>query len=505
MLGTLLKPYEDEMLSSWFARLAIQNGIDDVKLFLQAYVTPYKKKKFILSSDSCTNQYLRFFCEVTGCSSYEVLANHTEYAAVAPFLSAYRQTQIMLAAFGTPMGSSINRFIRETHTCKECQREKPYVRISHNLPGVRACWKHGCSLDGEPVEPEDIAFARYAHEFLQEKIDCNVKQLSGFVSKYGIKINPFDGFQKGITKLMNVVSVEDLKSGIGENEKVVLVQGYEIIQGNGVITEFKHSCGTRFCMNANGFNLGFQCPKCQKRMTEGERFQNYVDRVGGYELLSPYTGIGNIVCLRHLKCGAVMNIKASRFLEGARCTCNYYHTPDEIQKTISQFGDFKLVKYEKEKVTILHRDCGHTFTLRYKNFLKRPWCKKCKPRFLRTEEALRNEIKAIAPDFEYVGGFTNSVSSFVIRHKCGFEFCRELYEFEKNPTCPQCQKWKTGERRTQFIEYMGQEADKVVTIKEMQEVCCITYGNAKRTLQRMISDGIVERCGRGKFKLKERR
>lgn len=52
---------------------------------------------------------------------------------------------------------------------------------------------------------------------------------------------------------------------------------------------------------------------------------------------------------------------------------------------------------------------------------------------------------------------------------------------------------------------MGQEADKVVTIKEMQEVSGITYDNAKRTLQRMISDGIVERCGRGKFKLKERR
>ena len=506
MVGNYILPFEDEMLLSWFSRLASKNGIDDLRSFLNFFVYPHKKKKLVPFSYTCTNQCLRYLCEQVDCSPYDLLVNHTEYSAIAPFLTAYRQTQILLTVFGKPMGSNINGFIKQSQVCEKCMQEKAYIRISHNLPGVRACWKHKCSLDGRPVNADEIAYAQYAHDFLNAKIDCDIKKLMKFAGQRGIKLTMHIGFEKGIRALMPTISVAELKEELGENERIIPVNGYTILQGYSVATEIRHDvCGTRFCMNANGFNLGFQCPTCQKRMTEAERFQNYVDHVGGYELLTPYKGLGQKVSLRHKKCGRVMDIKAFHFLEGNRCTCNYYHTPEEIQQTIRRFGNFKLIKYQKERVTILHEDCGQDFSIGYKKFLTRPWCKKCHPRFLRSEKTLQAEIKAIAPDFEYVGGFTNSASSFVIRHKCGFEFCRELYEFEKNPTCPKCQKWITGERRTQFIEYMGQEADKVVTIKEMQEVSGITYDNAKRTLQRMISDGIVERCGRGKFKLKERR
>ena len=162
-----------------------------------------------------------------------------------------------------------------------------------------------------------------------------------------------------------------------------------------------------------------------------------------------------------------------------------------------------MVKYQKERVTILHEDCGQTFTIGYKKFLLRPWCKKCKPRFLRSEETLRAEIKEIAPDFEYIGGFAGSGSSFTIRHKCGYEFQREIYEFRKNPTCPRCSKFTSGEKRQMFIRYMKQKTAPV-TIREMQEYSGGSYDAAKRILQKMAELQIAERTGRGQYRLKER-
>lgn len=504
MLGNYVLPFGDEMLLSWFSRLAQKNGIDDLRTFLRFFVYPHKKKKLVPFSYTCTNQCLRYFCEQADCSPYDLLVNHTEYSAIAPFLTAYRQTQILLAVFGKPMGSSINGFIKQTQVCERCLHEKAYIRISHNLPGVRACWKHKCSLDGRPVTSDDIAYAQYAHEFLNAKIDCDIKKLMKFAGQRGIKLTMHIGFEKGIRALMPTISVAELKEELGENERVLPVEGYTILQGYSVATEIRHDiCGTRFCMNANGFNLGFQCPTCQKMMTEAERFQNYVDHVGGYELLTPYKGLGQKVSLRHKKCGRVMDIKAFHFLEGNRCVCNYYHTLEEIQQTIRRFGNFRLIKYQKEQVTILHEDCGQDFTLGYKKFLARPWCKKCNPRFLRSEETLQAEIKAIAPEFEYVGGFTDSASSFTIRHKCGFEFQREIYEFRKNPTCPHCAKPITGNRRIEFITYMKQKPNATVTIKEMKEYSGISYDAAKRELQRLIEIGIAERVKRGTYRLKE--
>lgn len=501
MLGNYMPPFEDEMLLSWFSRLAKRNGIDNTKTFLQAFIYPHKKENSIPLSYSCTNQCLRYFCEQTECSPYDLFVNHTEYPAVAPFLTDYRQTQVLLAVFGKPMGKTLNRFITRAQVCEECQKELPYLRVSHNLPGVRVCWKHGCSLDGAPVTDGDVAYAQYAHDFLAAKIDCNIKQLMKFAGQRGVRLTMHIGFEKGIRALMPI-SVTELKEGLDHNEQAAPVASYNVLQGYGVITEFRHDiCGTKFCMNANGFNLGFQCPTCQRKMTDTERFQNYIDHVGGYELLTPYEGLGEKVALRHSKCGRVMEIKAFHFLEGNRCTCNYYHTPAEIQETIRRFGDFKLLAYKKERITILHEECGRTFAIGYKKFLARPWCKKCKPRFLRTEESLRAEIRAIAPDFEYAGGFTDSPSSFTIRHQCGCEFQREIYEFRRNPTCPRCTKFTSGEKRQMFIRYMKQKAD-TVTIREMQEYSGGSYDATKRILQKMAELNIAERTGRGEYRLK---
>ena len=112
MLGILLHPYKNELLASWFVRLAAQNGIDSPTRFLKAYVCPQKAEKAIQNTLSCTNQYLLYFCEQCGFSLYDLLVNHTEYPAIAPFLTAYQQSKIMLSVSGVPMGSSINRFIR---------------------------------------------------------------------------------------------------------------------------------------------------------------------------------------------------------------------------------------------------------------------------------------------------------------------------------------------------------------------------------------------------------
>lgn len=362
MVRNMVRPYEDEMLASWFCRLSEANGIDDVRLFLKTFVCPQKKETNVKLSYSCTNQYLLYFCEQQKISPYDLFVNHTEYPAIAPFLSAYRQIQIMLSAFGKPMGGSVNSFIKGVRVCPECQKALPYVHVSHNLPGVRACWKHGCSLDEKTVDENDIAYARYSHDFLKANIDCNVKQMIRFAGERGIRLGQHIGFEKGIRQLMSGVSVDEIKSFMTTAEGVASEPDYMVVKGSGTITEFLHSCGTRFCMSINGFNLGFQCPKCQNKLTEDARFRNYLEHVGGYEMLTPYQSIGARIKLKH-KCGRVMEIQPYHFMEGNRCICNYYHTDKEIQEKLREFGDYKLISYKKEKVTILHEKCGGHFTI----------------------------------------------------------------------------------------------------------------------------------------------
>ena len=63
MLGILLHPYKNELLASWFVRLAAQNGIDSTTRFLKAYVCPQKAEKAIQNTLSCTNLYLTISCQ----------------------------------------------------------------------------------------------------------------------------------------------------------------------------------------------------------------------------------------------------------------------------------------------------------------------------------------------------------------------------------------------------------------------------------------------------------
>lgn len=133
MIGILLKPFEDELISSWFTRLSIQNGIDDVRCFIQSYVSPHKMLKSISNTSSCTNLYLLYFCKVSGMSPYELFVNQTEYPAVAPLSYGLSSNSNPVKRFWKPnRGYNQSLHKRNSHMRRMSKRRAIHPNITQS-------------------------------------------------------------------------------------------------------------------------------------------------------------------------------------------------------------------------------------------------------------------------------------------------------------------------------------------------------------------------------------
>ena len=447
MLANILAPYDDEMLYSWFERNALINGYDTVTMMLKDI--PSGNPYAVIGATS----YLPVLFHFLNVANWaEMYVKHTEFPFVAPFLMPYRQIAILNSSFGIDSFNT-NAFVKTAKVCPECQKEKPYIRVWHNLPGVEVCHKHNCKLVEvkhffeipenleavEPVKAVDISYAEYSHALHEKNLCCDVSyinRLFGNSSNY-----PFKKQYDYVMLLMEKYPSVDQIPVPPQEAEPSLPDDYQIVNQYGSVIEFVHMpCGTHFCTTSKGFSYNFQCPKCVSSLTEAERFEKYIDGMteGKYRLIGPYDGHSRNVRILHKECGVSSSYRPISFLQGARCKCENCRTMETLLPFFSEnYPDFTPVDYRDSTLTLRHNKCGNTFKVSWKDWTRRSTCRICDPVKRLDEETVRSEVENYG--LELIGFFKEHGKTKVT-FKCseGHVSTVGLYHLQDIQDCPQC-------------------------------------------------------------------
>jgi len=446
LLANILAPYDDEMLYSWFERNAFANGYNSVAMMLRdlAPGTQYKVTTAISFLPTMFH-----FLEVANWA--EMYVKHTEFPFVAPFLMSYRQIAILNSAFGIDSFNT-NSFVKRVRICPECQKEKQYVRVWHNLPGVKVCHKHECSLvevkhffefpekfKEKPADPEDVAFAEFCHDLHSRHLNCDVSyinRLLGGSSTYSLKTQ-----HDYIVLLMSLYQSVDRIPEPPHEEFTIMSDEYQIINQYGLVAEFVHlTCNTHFCTTLKGFSYNFRCPECAKSLTEAERFEGYVEAMtdSNYRLIDPYKGHSKNVRILHKECGVSTSYRPISFLQGSRCKCENCRTMETLLPFFSEnYPDFTPIAYRDSILTLRHNSCGNTFNVSWKDWVRRSTCRICDPVKRLDEETVRSEVENYG--LELIS-FFKQCGKTKVTFKCqeGHVSTIGLYHLHDIQGCPQC-------------------------------------------------------------------
>lgn len=510
MLANILAPYPDEMLHSWIERNAYVNCYDDIKDFLRDF-SPLNRYKIIGS----TSQLDMIFHLLDVEDWAKMYSEHTEYSFVAPFLNEYGQISVLNAAFGIDSFNT-NSFIHETFVCPECQKEHPYFRVWHNLPGVTVCYRHKCPLvradnyfevpdfkeDCVPVSVENIAYAEYSHDLHKRNLSCNVSYFNSLLEiDSSFRAMHTDVYVK---KLMaKYPSVNDIP--LPDHSDFIPNEDYELLHQCGNVIDLIHTpCHTRFCSTVSGFKYDFRCPSCAQKLSEAERFTRHVYTMGNgkYKLVEPYTSRSEKIKLLHADCGTASTFTPISFLSGTRCKCENFRTIESLRVMFKEkYPGFTPISYEGSELTVRHDDCGKIFTVTWRYWAMNAFCRICHPRKYLDKETVQSEVKKY--NLELVDFFKQCDKTKVtVKCPAGHISTIGLYHLHDIQGCPQCLALNNPKPATETL-YGFIKATYSNSLFFYDDMLGLFGTGAKRVLQFLRDKQLIIQVARGCYRLPE--
>lgn len=510
MLGIIFQPYPDEMLHSWIERNAYANCYDNINDFLRDF-SPLSRYKIIGS----TSQLYMIFHLLNVEDWAKMYSEHTEYSFVAPFLNEYGQISVLNAAFGIDSFKP-KSFIHETFVCPECQKEHPYFRVWHNLPGVTVCYRHKCPLvradnyfevpdfkeDCVPVSVENIAYAEYSHDLHKRNLSCNVSYINSLLgigsSSRAMHTDIY------VKKLMaKYPSVNDIP--LPDQRNFIPAEDYELLHQCGNVIDLMHMpCHTRFCSTVSGFKYDFRCPSCAQKLSEAERFARHVYTMGSgkYKLVEPYTSRSEKIKMLHTDCGTVSTFTPISFLSGTRCKCENFRTTESLKILFKErYPGFTPISYEGSELTVRHDDCGNIFTVKWNHWAMNAFCRICHPRKYLDKETVQSEVKKY--NLELVDFFKQCDKTKVtVKCPAGHISTIGLYHLHDIQGCPQCLALNNPKPATESL-YGFIKATYSNSLFFYDDMLGLFGTRAKRVLQFLRDKQLIIQVARGCYRLPE--
>lgn len=436
----ILSIEEDELMSSYFKRMARANGFSNPKHFMQAYVWPDSivgAKQGRIIRDDGFNVLLNFNkCFREDVSPIDFFLKTSLFPGIRPVIS--NVDAIVLSVFRDNTNDiDINpkMFCRRPQYCPLCTlddlKTKGYtwLRRSHNMPGVKVCHKHHCYLhqdDGTgkyntDVQKADaiteIEYSNFAHDMLTGMVDCDSKHtieaIKARITELGYEI-PRGGYSEFVTSCLagryqgflpdNAGHVLKTRKRFVYAEKCEILlkmlyilfetpmnfqqyvgydrlfepKGYDIIEYVDGLYRLQHKCGRKIIVTQEAFKKGWKCI-CRKKQSREQNINMHIKSAGNkkYDVIMHR---GNNVVLKHKNCGKEQEYSSYRFVfDDARCACERKKPISEIRQEINSYKNFKLVSCENlnKPLTIRHTTCGKTFEIGYYHFKKAPYCRAC--------------------------------------------------------------------------------------------------------------------------------
>ena len=194
-----------------------------------------------------------------------------------------------------------------------------------------------------------------------------------------------------------------------------------------------------------------------KRKTHNQFIEEIKEKFGNeYTVLSQYEKASKKVKVKHNKCNKEYYVRASAFLSGARCTHCFKpikKSTEHFKKEISNIvGDEYSVigeyKNNKEKVKMLHNNCGNEYEVTPGHFLSSgrrcPYCKGGSPK---TKNIFPQKFEEVSMGhYELLSEYKTNREYITVKHlKCENSYEVRAGNFLSGKGCPYCNE-SHGER-----------------------------------------------------------
>lgn len=491
-IPVMTKPYPDELLYSWLHRLASLNGLYFYN-FMSAYVMNSQTSAKTVFPFDIRNGFDIFYknaqLDVDEASLYLQMST-LSYECLA--MEEGAQSKVVSNVFYPfdLINTPANTFIDKANVCPDCLKEdillygEPYLHRAHQLSGVCKCHKHRTTLrrySGAPnkacfynlddyveITPaSEIDYGDFAYDLLNANIRTNFEIIKGVLKANGITVTSSLNTGDLLGHLYNLCNgdVNVLSELLAIKEEPFNSSEYILQNQISILNTYcRNADKTTFVSTSYGFNVGWRNFRDFIGLSEQERMKKMIQLAGNseYELASQFESMNKVVSIEHI-CGRTSKIKPREFLyEGKRCSCENIIFEDEAARRIESLGPYKLIEFTKAEMPVKIQSlvCGHTFTTRYRKFIKSPNCRVCYagPPVVTTEDARERINKVSNGEYELVGEYTNSRTEVEILHKrCGKVFKCRLNKFvDKKKRCPYCDKgnetlWDRGYEK--LVEY----------------------------------------------------
>lgn len=491
-IPVMTKPYPDELLYSWLHRLASLNGLYFYN-FMSAYVMNSQTSAKTVFPFDIRNGFDIFYknaqLDVDEASLYLQMST-LSYECLAMEVGA--QSKVVSNVFYPfdLINTPANTFIDKANVCPDCLKEdillygEPYLHRAHQLSGVCKCHKHGTILrrySGAPnkacfynlddyveiTSASEIDYSNFAYDLLNANIRTNFEIIKSVLKDKGIAVTSSLNTGDLLGHLYNLCNgdVNVLSELLAIKEEPFNSSEYILQNQISILNTYcRNADKTTFVSTSYGFNVGWRNFRDFIGLSEQERMKKMIQLAGNseYELASQFESMNKVVSIEHI-CGRTSKIKPREFLyEGKRCPCENIIFEDEAARRIESLGPYKLIEFTKAEMPVKIQSlvCGHTFTTRYRKFIKSPNCRVCYagPPVVTAEDARERINKVSNGEYELVGEYTNSRTEVEILHKrCGKVFKCRLNKFvDKKKRCPYCDKgnetlWDRGYEK--LVEY----------------------------------------------------
>lgn len=491
-IPVMTKPYPDELLYSWLHRLASLNGLYFYN-FMSAYVMNSQTSAKTVFPFDIRNGFDIFYknaqLDVDEASLYLQMST-LSYECLAMEVGAQSKVASNVFYPFDLINTPANTFIDKANVCPDCLKEdillygESYLHRAHQLSGVCKCHKHGTILrrySGAPnkacfynlddyveiTSASEIDYSNFAYDLLNANIRTNFEIIKGVLKDKGITVTSSLNTGDLLGHLYNLCNgdVNVLSELLAIKEEPFNSSEYILQNQISILNTYcRNADKTTFVSTSYGFNVGWRNFRDFIVLSEQERMKKMIQLAGNseYELASQFESMNKVVSIEHI-CGRTSKIKPREFLyEGKRCPCENIIFEDEAARRIESLGPYKLIEFTKAEMPVKIQSlvCGHTFTTRYRKFIKSPNCRVCYagPPVVTTEDARERINKVSNGEYELVGEYTNSRTEVEILHKrCGKVFKYRLNKFvDKKKRCPYCDKgnetlWDRGYEK--LVEY----------------------------------------------------